>query len=48
MSAIELTVGSVEIGTLISSVLFGITSVQVYLYYKNAFRDNLFIRVMVG
>lgn len=47
MSAIELTVGSVEIGTLISSVLFGITSVQVYLYYKNAFRDNLFIRVMV-
>jgi hypothetical protein len=43
-----LTLGANEIGTLISSVFLGITTVQMYIYYKNDFRDPLWIRLLVS
>jgi hypothetical protein len=45
---LDLTLGALEIGTLISSVLFGFTTVQLYMYFKNDFRDLLWIRLLVS
>lgn len=43
-----LSLGANELGTLISSVFLGITTVQLYMYYKNDFKDARWIRLMVS
>jgi hypothetical protein len=42
------TLGANEIGILISSVFLGITTVQLYMYFKNDFKDPLWIRLLVS
>ena len=47
-SALGLSIGAMELGVLISSVLYGVTTVQVYIYHKNSIHDSLLIRALVG
>ncbi|KAL0959315.1 hypothetical protein HGRIS_014577 [Hohenbuehelia grisea] len=46
-SALDLNLGSLEIGVLLSSTLFGITTVQLYMYYQNRYKDPWWIRSLV-
>ncbi|TDL15202.1 hypothetical protein BD410DRAFT_845408 [Rickenella mellea] len=48
LSALDLNLGALEIGVLISSVLFGVTSVQVYMYWHQRFNDRLAIQALVA
>lgn len=41
------TVGALEIGTLVSMFLFGIVTLQVYLYYRNFPKDNALLKIVV-
>ncbi|KZP08289.1 hypothetical protein FIBSPDRAFT_939073 [Athelia psychrophila] len=42
------TLGAIEVGTLISCFLYGVTTVQVYIYYSNGtVKDPLRIRLLV-
>ncbi|TFY57348.1 hypothetical protein EVG20_g8585 [Dentipellis fragilis] len=45
--SLGLTLGSIEIGVLISSILFGVTTVQLYLYYQGKFKDLWWTRGLV-
>jgi len=47
-SVIDLTLGGLEVGTMISILLFGIITVQVYLYAQAGFKDHVVIRLLVG
>jgi hypothetical protein len=47
MTALDLTLGAMEVGILISSVLFGMTTVQVYNYYKLDYKDNIYVHGLV-
>ncbi|KAJ7144509.1 hypothetical protein C8R44DRAFT_865420 [Mycena epipterygia] len=42
------TIGAVEIGTLLSGVLFGLITSQTYVYYKTYPRDSRFTKGLVG
>lgn len=42
-----LTLGAMEIGTMISSVLLGVTTVQLYIYYTKDYQDPLWLRSFV-
>jgi len=42
------TLGALEIGTLISSVLFGVLTMQVYVYYKNFPEDKPSLKFLVA
>jgi hypothetical protein len=46
-SLLDLTLGGMEVGILLSSVLFGMTTVQVYNYYKLEFKDNVYVYSLV-
>ncbi|KAJ7438231.1 hypothetical protein B0H11DRAFT_2294000 [Mycena galericulata] len=50
MSSIEpgLTIGSLQIGVLISYVLFGVTTTQAYIYYGNFPGDSLRLKLLVA
>jgi uncharacterized protein (DUF983 family) len=48
MSALDLSIGAVEIGVLFSTLLYGIVTVQVYLYTEGNFKDPLWLRIMVS
>ncbi|KAJ3781210.1 hypothetical protein GGU10DRAFT_367470 [Lentinula aff. detonsa] len=48
MASLGLTLGVLEIGVLISSTLYGVTSMQLYIYYKNGFKDKLWIKLLVA
>jgi hypothetical protein len=39
--------GAIEIGTLLSGVLFGLITAQTYVYFKNFPRDSRFIKALV-
>ncbi|THU83986.1 hypothetical protein K435DRAFT_929201 [Dendrothele bispora CBS 962.96] len=44
---VNLTLGSMEIGTLISSVLYGIVMIQVYTYFQASFaKDGLLLKLL--
>ncbi|TDL18471.1 hypothetical protein BD410DRAFT_793171 [Rickenella mellea] len=47
-SVMDLNLGALEIGTLISSVLFGVTTVQVYMYWNRRFNDRVAIQGLVA
>ncbi|KIK65964.1 hypothetical protein GYMLUDRAFT_1027793 [Collybiopsis luxurians FD-317 M1] len=44
---INTSVGAFEVGTLVAAFLFGVTTVQVYLYFERYKRDDVFIKLMV-
>jgi hypothetical protein len=47
MNALDLTMGVALIGCLISAVLYGISSLQTYLYFQRFPRDHYCIKTMV-
>jgi len=44
---LDLNLGSLEIGVLLSSTLFGVTTVQLYMYYQNRYKDPWWLRTLV-
>jgi hypothetical protein len=42
------TLGAIEIGVLLSSVLYGVTCVQAYNYAMHTVCDRLWVRVVVA
>jgi len=48
MSSLALTLGALEVGILLSSVLFGVVTVQAFLYTERNFKDPLWLRIVVG
>lgn len=46
-SALDLSLGAILIGTYLSSVLFGVTSVQLYVYLLSGYKDTIWTRVLV-
>lgn len=47
-TALDLSIGIVEVGILFSSVLYGIATVQAFLYTERNFKDPLYLKTMVG
>ncbi|KAF8576575.1 hypothetical protein K439DRAFT_1640407 [Ramaria rubella] len=45
---INLSIGAVEVGTLISSVLYGVATLQPFSYAGSGLKDPLWLRVMVN
>ncbi|KAJ7171684.1 hypothetical protein C8R43DRAFT_874736 [Mycena crocata] len=48
MDSFDGTLGALEIGTIGCAFLFGIITVQVYIYQRSYPTDSLFIKIMVG
>ena len=49
MVGLPLTLGAIEVGLLLSMILYGIMAAQAYTYYTfNSAGDNRTIRVIVG
>jgi hypothetical protein len=48
MTSLDSTLGALEIGILIGTTLYGISTVQVFLYTERNFKDPLWLRVMVS
>ncbi|KAF4596308.1 hypothetical protein EYR40_008007 [Pleurotus pulmonarius] len=46
-SALDLSLGAILIGTYLSSVLFGVASVQLYVYLLSGYKDPIWTRVLV-
>lgn len=46
-TSLGLTIGALEIGILLSSVLLGAATVQLYIYYTKEFKDPLWLRYFV-
>ncbi|KAJ6543057.1 hypothetical protein B0H19DRAFT_1268231 [Mycena capillaripes] len=42
------TIGAIEIGTVLSGVLFGLITSQTYVYFKTFPKDSLFSKIFVG
>ncbi|TDL15200.1 hypothetical protein BD410DRAFT_135740 [Rickenella mellea] len=47
LSELDLNLGALEIGTLISSILFGVTNVQLYMYSRRKFKDRFHVQGLV-
>jgi hypothetical protein len=45
---LHLTLGPIEMGVLVSSVLWGLTCVQTYIYAMNADKDMLAMKLIVA
>jgi hypothetical protein len=48
MSTLDQSIGAVEIGVLLSSVLYGVLTVQAFLYTDKHSTDPLYLRIMVS
>ncbi|KAJ6522406.1 hypothetical protein B0H19DRAFT_1086152 [Mycena capillaripes] len=48
MSSLDSTLGALELGGVLGTLLFGITSVQTFSYYRDYPRDALLLRTVVG
>ena len=48
MSTLFATLGAVEVGILISSVLYGVTTLQAWLYAERYSTDKWYLRFMVS
>ncbi|KAF9468249.1 hypothetical protein BDZ94DRAFT_1154223 [Collybia nuda] len=46
--SLDLEIGAVEIGILISTFLYGIATVQTYIYFRESTRDPRWLRAMVN
>ena len=47
MSTLPVTLGALEVGILISSVLYGVTTLQAWLYAENYSADKCYFRILV-
>ncbi|KAJ3753181.1 hypothetical protein EV360DRAFT_88020 [Lentinula raphanica] len=45
MTSLNMTLGVLEIGILLSGVLFGVVTSQVYIYHKNFPKDSLWLQI---
>jgi len=45
--ALGLSLGSLEVGILVSTFLFGVTTVQCYIYYSSNARDTWYIKLLI-
>jgi hypothetical protein len=48
MDFLDVTLGALEIGGFLSTVLYGIVVVQFYLYLRGGSRDPLWVRAVVS
>jgi hypothetical protein len=48
MTILDLSVGALEIGVLLSTVLYGVATVQAWLYTERNFKDPIWLRIMVS
>ncbi|KAJ7677534.1 hypothetical protein B0H17DRAFT_944775 [Mycena rosella] len=48
MSSLDSTLGAMELGGIFSTLLFGITTVQTFNYYRDYPRDAVILRTVVG
>ena len=48
MSTLPATLGAVEVAILISSVLYGVTTLQAWLYAEKYFADKRYLRILVS
>ena len=48
MSTLPATLGAVEVTILIASVLYGVTTLQAYLYVENCSADKCYLRILVS
>ena len=48
MSTLFATLGAVEVAILISSVLYGVTTLQAWLYAENHSADKCYLRILVS
>ena len=48
MSTLPWTLGALEVGILISSVLYGVTTLQAWLYAEKYAADKRYLRIMVS
>ena len=42
------TLGAIEIGILVSSILYGVTSVQAWMYWEKGFKDPTYFCCVVS
>lgn len=47
-TSLNSTLGAVEVGVLLSCILYGVTTVQVYLYSENFKRDAWYLKMIVS
>ena len=47
-ATLDLTLGVIEIGAMVSIFIYGIITVQVYIYTQANFKDNFAIRLLVS
>jgi len=47
MSTLPLSLGAVEVAILVSSAMYGVTTLQAWLYAERFSNDQLYIRVAV-
>jgi hypothetical protein len=48
MSTLDQSIGALEIGILLSSVLYGILTVQAFLYTQTQSKDPMYVRITVS
>lgn len=48
MSIIDLTIGAIEVGVLLATVVFGVVASFVFKYLELGFDDPILVRVMVS
>jgi len=47
MSSVDLSLGTIELGVLLSTVLYGVMVVQSYTYYRAGFKDPWLVKALV-
>ncbi|KAH7914161.1 hypothetical protein BJ138DRAFT_1144516 [Hygrophoropsis aurantiaca] len=47
-TSLDFSLGALEIGVLLSTCLYGVTTVQAYTYWSSRFRDPLWLRLLVA
>jgi len=48
MSALDKSLGAIEVGVLVSTILFGFFIAQCYTYYQAGFKDKWIIQALVS
>lgn len=48
MPALDSTLGAVELGIVLSSILYGVTTMQAYIYTQTGKKDRFSLRLLVA
>jgi hypothetical protein len=48
MAAVDSSIGALELGVFFSTVLYGVTTLQTFLYTEANFKDALWLRITVS